>query len=263
LIEHTFSVLPGIGEKLEQRIWQQSILSWNDFLAQPFVEGIAPARKHLYDLRLQEFQGALHAGDAPYFSRNVKRREHWRLFERFRGDVVCLDIETNGFHPAQGGYVTVIGLYDGFESITLVRGENLTVSALNQCLFGYKLLITFYGAGFDVPFMLAALPGVSFEMPHFDLCFAARRLGIDGGLKRIEQQFGLSRDTAVEGMNGYDAVLLWQRMQAGDPEARSLLLTYNREDTVNLLPLAELLYERLRASTGLSEYYSGAAYGCP
>ena len=35
-------------------------------------------------------------------------------------------------------------------------------------------------------------------------------------------------------MDGYTAVLLWQRYQRGDKGALDLLLSYNREDVVNL-----------------------------
>ena len=38
----------------------------------------------------------------------------------------------------------------------------------------------------------------------------------------------------VNGMDGYMAVLLWQRYQRGDKGALDLLLSYNREDVVNL-----------------------------
>jgi uncharacterized protein len=41
-------------------------------------------------------------------------------------------------------------------------------------------------------------------------------------------------------MNGYDAVLLWERFQRGDLTARELLLQYNREDVLNL----EILMKR-------------------
>ena len=93
-----------------------------------------------------------------------------------------------------------------------------------------------------------------FDIPHFDLCFAARRLGFNGGLKKLEMLFGIDRDDAVKGMDGYDAVKLWEETKRGSLEAKELLLMYNREDTINLLSLADMLYQKLRASTGIEEY---------
>jgi len=254
VIRHTFSLLNGIGERLERHIWRGGILSWDNFCNCKEIEGISPERKILYDNQLMQSSMELGVGNAEYFAKIIKRREHWRLFDAFKNGALCLDIETNGFHPGRGGYVTVVGLYDGYESQCFVRGENLTVENLNRALAGYKCLITFYGSSFDIPFLLRSLPGVRFDIPHFDLCFAARRLKINGGLKKLEVMFGIERDDSVKGMDGYEAVKLWEAHRKGSQEARELLLTYNREDTINLLKLADILYPRLRASTGIEEY---------
>ncbi|MBZ0154737.1 MAG: ribonuclease H-like domain-containing protein [Alphaproteobacteria bacterium] len=254
MIRHTFSLLNGIGEKLERHLWRAGILTWNDFCSRKEINGISPERKSMYDNQLLQASMELGVGNAEYFARIMKRREHWRLFDTFRKDAVCLDIETNGFQPESGGYVTVVGLYDGNEWKCLIRGENLTVENLKRELSGYKCLITFYGSAFDVPFLMRSFPGVRFDIPHFDLCFGSRRLDINGGLKKLEELFGIERKEVVKGMNGYDAVKLWEQARKGSAEARELLLLYNREDTMNLLRLADILYPRLRSSTGIGEF---------
>ncbi|MBF0558878.1 MAG: ribonuclease H-like domain-containing protein [Nitrospirae bacterium] len=259
VIRHTFSLLNGIGEKLERAIWKKKILTWSDFCGCGEIEGISPERKSSYDDQLAQASMELSMENSEYFARIMKRREHWRLFDVFRNGAVCLDIETNGYQPDHGGYVTVVGLYDGFEWRSLTRGENLTVDSLNRALKGYKCLLTFYGSAFDVPFLQRCFPGVKFDIPHFDLCFAARKLEINGGLKKLETLFGIERDDNVKGMNGYDAVKLWEQVKKGSGEAKELLLMYNREDTMNLLKLADILYQRLRHATGIEEY---TACGC-
>jgi uncharacterized protein YprB with RNaseH-like and TPR domain len=82
-------------------------------------------------------------------------------------------------------------------------------------------------------------------MPHFDLCFAARRLGFTGGLKYIEQDFDIEREPAITGLDGWEAVRLWQQWKAGEETALDLLLRYNAADTRNLEPLAEQLYRQM------------------
>jgi hypothetical protein len=254
MIRNTFSLLNGIGEKLERRLWKRDILTWDNFCSSPDIEGISPERKRVYDNQLQQSSIELSIGNAEYFARTMKRREHWRLFDIFRDGAVCLDIETNGYQSGYGGYVTVVGLYDGFDCKSFIRGENLTTENLNKALAGYKYLLTFYGSAFDVPFLQRSFPGIRFDMPHFDLCFGARRLRINGGLKKLETIFGINRDDAVKGMNGYDAVKLWDQASKGSSEAMTLLLTYNKEDTINLLGLADILYKKLRASTGIEDF---------
>ena len=69
------------------------------------------------------------------------------------------DIETSGLMPDKGGYVTVVGMYDGCDYKCFVRGNGLSPENLNKALSGYKYLITFYGAVFDIPFLFRSMPG--------------------------------------------------------------------------------------------------------
>lgn len=256
MIRNTFSILNGIGEKLERHLWREGILTWDDFIESGDINLINRERKTVFDESLSVAAEHLDRRDATFFAKTVKRREHWRFFETFRNEAVCLDIETNGFQPERGGYVTVVGIYDGYEWRSLVSGENLNAENLNRELSGYKCLITYYGSSFDIPFLLRTLPGVRFNIPHFDLCHAAKRLGINGGLKKLEVLLGIERDENVKGMDGYDAVKLWELAKRGNGEAKRLLMLYNREDTVNLMQIADILYQRLKQSTGIEEYLS-------
>ncbi len=256
MIRNTFCILDGIGEKLEKRLWREGILTWNDFTCADELLGFSKERKSFLDDCLHHDAAELQADNAAYFSRRIRRREHWRLFDFFKGDVVCLDIETNGLQPNSGGVVTVVGFYDGYEYRKLVRGEDLSAESINRELARHKYLITFYGAAFDIPFVLRSFSGVKFDLPHFDLCFASKRLGIKGGLKKLEQEFAIVRDESVQGLDGYDAVKLWEHARRGSREAMETLIRYNREDTVNLMQIAAIFYERLRQSTGIEEYLS-------
>jgi uncharacterized protein YprB with RNaseH-like and TPR domain len=61
----------------------------------------------------------------------------------------------------------------------------------------------------------------------------------------MEERFGIARGT--RGMNGWDALHLWARYEtAGDQEALTLLLAYNREDVMSLVQL-----ERIVVGVGL------------
>src|SRR5438094_768516 len=109
---------------------------------------------------------------------------------------------------------------------------------------------TFFGSRFDLPYLRATFPGVVLDHPHLDLCFAARRLGLDGGLKHIEGRMGIRRPPDLQGLDGWDAVRLWHAWSNGETAARDRWLRYNEADTRNLEPLAELLYSRLAARYG-------------
>lgn len=253
MIRHTFSILQGIGEKLEKRLWHQGILTWDDFLRAKNIDHIGVERKQIYDEALYEAQRNLKDLNAAYFSRLLKLKEHWRLFEEFKGYIIALDIETNGFPCYAGGEVTLVGLYDGFDYKALIRGSGLSSESLERELSGYKLLLTFYGSVFDLPFLREKL-GITFSGVHFDLCFGFKRVGFKGGLKRIEQLLEIHRDESVKGFDGYDAVRLWEEARGGHDEAWELLLTYNKFDTINLFELADILYDKLKTQTGINQF---------
>lgn len=254
MIENTFSVVNGIGERLERHIWRNGIYTWEDFINVDFIPGISDEKKSYSDSILFEFNTALKKRESRFFLNRLKRREHWRLFPVFKERALCLDIETNGREPGYGGYVTVIGFYDGVEYSYMVRGENLNTESIQRKIDQYDCLITFYGSVFDIPFLLKEFPDLRIDIPHFDLCFSARRLGLKGGLKKLERYFGILRNEIVDGLDGYDAVLLWRMYRKNSREALDLLLEYNREDTLNLMKLAEIIYRLLRESTGIDKY---------
>ena len=251
MLTSSFVLLKGLGQSSERRLWQEGILNWSDFLQSPALPGISSSRKEWYNDELATAQTRLAAGDAQFFGVCLKSREHWRLFETFRPRALYLDIETTGL-SAREGHVTVVGLYRDGEMTSLVRGETLTEERLHAELEHTDLFVTFFGSGFDIPYLQAKFPRLNFKKPHFDLCFAARRLGLQGGLKHIERELQIERETEVAGLDGWEAVRLWHQWCTGDAAARDLLLRYNEADTKNLEPLAALLYHQMVGRFGPS-----------
>lgn len=238
MIESTFCLLPGIGRATERRLWQEGITRWSDFLAASSIRGISTGRKALYDEGIAKAQAHYVQDDARYFGVVLPRREQWRLYEWLRERAVYLDIETDSF-----GQITVVGCYGQGRFISFVRGESLEQRRLAEELSQYDLLVTFCGTTFDVPMLLAQYPGLPLDQPHIDLCFVGRQLGYRGGLKAIEAQLDIPRAADLHGLDGHDAVLLWNRWRnAHDEEARERLLCYNEADCVNLERLADTFY---------------------
>lgn len=257
MIRHTFSTLDGIGSSLERRLWSHGITSWDDFIGTGNIPFISPRRIDTMRESIRYLKEELQCLNPEPFAAFIKQREHWRLFEVFGAEPLCLDIETNGLPAGRGGVVTMVGLYDGTKYRPLIRGENLTPENLQQELSCGKILITFFGSSFDLPFLKRSFPELKIDIPHFDLCFGARRSGLRGGLKRLEGVFGLTRDEDIIGLDGYDAVLLWRQWLGGRESALDLLIRYNRDDTMNLLPLARDVYNLLKRSTGIEQYING------
>ena len=241
MLKRTFIHLPGVGPRRETHFWRQGLATWEDFLAAKRVQGLSRGR---LDWLKAELTGSLeHTRDAAYFADRLQAGEHWRLFQHFRPRTAYLDIETTG-KVWPGLLVTVAGLYDGGKMRQFVQGDNL--GEFPQALAEFDLLVTFNGTQFDLPVLKAYFPALSLPPAHVDLRFLMARLGFKGGLKRIEPRFGIRRPKAVNGMDGYMAVLLWQRYQRGDKGALDLLLSYNREDVVNLEVLMDAAFRMSR-----------------
>jgi len=68
VIHNTFSILNGVGEGVERKLWRTGILTWEDFLSTEQEIGfISEERKQLYDAALDEARRRLQERDAAYF----------------------------------------------------------------------------------------------------------------------------------------------------------------------------------------------------
>jgi hypothetical protein len=235
MLRNTFLFLPKVGERTEQNIWQQGIPDWNAFIESKKVKGFSSARKGNADKQILEFKHELWDENLNYLAKNLPSSEHWRLYDTFRDEAVFLDIETNGYY----GGITVVGMFDGKDTKTFIRGYNLDRALIEKELQKHKLIVTFNGSSFDLP-VIERFFGLRVRRPHVDLRHVCSRIGLNGGLKAIEKEVGIKRDEAVEGVSGSDAVYLWEQFKATkDTDYLNTLIKYNEEDIVNLLPLAD------------------------
>jgi uncharacterized protein YprB with RNaseH-like and TPR domain len=242
LLTRTFIHIQGIGQKTEKKLWKRGIRTWQHFLGHPHVI-FSAARDEMVRRELES--SIVHLEDIRFFCDRLSSGEMWRVFEVFKGRAVYLDIETSGGY--QGiDEITVIGLYDGHAVQTFVNGIN--IEEFEVAISHYDLVITFNGATFDLPFIRRAFPHISLPPAHIDLRFLSKKLGYTGGLKRIEKYLGLTRDSEIDGMDGYDAVMLWKAYQWGDHSALDRLIRYNTADIINLKPLMEMAYREMKTS---------------
>lgn len=244
MIRRRFNVFRGVGERLERAIWHAGISDWGVFSSTAERGGAAGRAAKLVEAQLPAWQEALARRDARFFADRLAGSEHWHLYDAFGDAVRYLDIETTGFYGGAEA-VTVVGVSDGRRYEALVAGRNLTQRRLAELLDGCKLLVTYYGRVFDVPFLARAFGGIDWRLPNFDLCFAGRKLDLTGGLKQVEKKLGIVRAGEIEGMDGFEAVRLWYEYIRGSNAALERLIEYNRADTENLPRIAPVIYRGL------------------
>lgn len=239
LLPETFIHIAGIGPKIESRLWESGVLSWDALRETGFV------RRPGVSETLARSEEALLEDDLNFFFQALPPRERWRAFAHFADRFVAVDIETTGM--SHYDEITVIGTEVGGEYRTFVRGANL--DAARELLNDAAGLITFNGALFDLPFIQRAFPDVKLPQAHVDLRFLGRRVGYAGPLKTVERAAQLHRDDDLGDISGYEATVLWNEYQF-EGAIRSLLklVAYNAADTAVLRPLAQLVVERLRGT---------------
>jgi uncharacterized protein YprB with RNaseH-like and TPR domain len=242
VIRSTFLHLPGVGPITEAELWRRGVRDWAEFGELPEASALASARGDRVRVELAASERALAERHVEYFASRLPSAEHWRLYPAFRAETAFLDIETTGLSPYEG-IVTVVSIHGAGRTRTFVADEDL--EELPAYLRKFRLLSTFNGRLFDVPFLAHRFPGLSVPPVHIDLRFLLYRLGYGGGLKRIEQTLGVGDRSGVEGIHGLDAVRLWEAFRRGDTDSLARLVRYNRADTVNLEPLLEFAVQRL------------------
>lgn len=230
MLTSTFIHVQGVGYATERRIWEMGALTWAQFLDMHPKLPLSTAKKAFILPQVEESVASLSDRNHAFFARAIPAKEHWRAVSEFGKELAYLDIETTGCR--RDDQITVIGLYDGFDMRTFIRGINLDEfpAAVSQ----HRMLVTFFGSGFDLPVIRRTFPGLDLDQLHVDLCFLLRRLGLKGGLKCVESELGISRRPETEGLDGFDAVRLWHEYRRGSDEALELLLLYNQEDVINM-----------------------------
>ncbi|MCL9817289.1 ribonuclease H-like domain-containing protein [Natronocalculus amylovorans] len=236
-IENSFIPVEGVGTQTEQNLWQQGITHWDAFDR----SAVGPATGKRIEQFIDEAQSHLGDPDARFFDTRFPSSERWRLYENFRDRACFFDIETTGLDSSRN-VVTTVSYHQNGDTTTLVRGDNLTAERIREMCADASLLVSFNGIRFDQPFLEDCFE-LSIETPHLDLMYPCKKLGLSGGLKPIEREIGIERDRPD--ISGLDAVRLWQEHTQGRDGSLETLVSYNREDAVNLKRLTETVTNRL------------------
>lgn len=151
---------------------------------------------------------------------------------------IYLDIETEWDRT-----LTVLGFHSRETGTVQLVGSEITARRLRSVLPKTGRLVTFNGHCFDLPVIHKQL-GIHLRSTHdsVDLRYVCARCQMAGGQKLVEQRLGIVRDTA--GVDGREAIRLWNRYLRGEREALDLLLAYNEEDILGMKEIETILKRR-------------------
>lgn len=147
-----------------------------------------------------------------------------------------VDVETD-----EDQWITVVGIFRPDRGNRQWVRPDLPADEMKAFLDGVETVFSYNGARFDLPLIKDQLKlDIAGHFEHRDLMHDCWANNLYGGLKKVEMTLGIHRDT--EGMNGVDAIKLWEKHhREKDAEALEVLLRYNREDVENLEILARKL----------------------
>ena len=242
MLQQTFLHLPGVGEYRERRFWRAGIRDWTAFLDACACGNLSSRRHERLAPAVEESLKRYEAGDWKHFEACLPSAHKWRAFGDFTDRALYVDIETTGLSEADS--ITVIGTYDGREAHAFIAGRDLEEAV--EIIEAHPLIVTFNGACFDMPLIRQHFRHNRFNHVHLDLRFPLKRLGFAGGLKKIEHAFGIERSERTRGLDGWDAVRLWDEYRRGHANSLDVLVEYNLEDVRNLEPLARYVFKQMK-----------------
>lgn len=239
MITEALSHCRGIGPVRLSRLHAAGIRTWQDVLEHP-DRLPASLRNHLVDTCRRSL-AAFEADDIGWLLQHLVPRDRWRVLACYFSEATFFDIETTGLE--YDATITTIACWHRQQLHHFVEHENL--DDFLDVLHESRLLISFNGAGFDVPRVLDGFHIPELPCPHLDLRWSCYHRGLSGSLKSIASGIGIRRPRDLETADGALAVLLWSHWQrARDPAARQLLLRYCASDVLLLLLVAQHLCGR-------------------
>lgn len=246
MIKESFQILKRISKGKEKSIKSQGIKDWNDFIKKDKIKGISNKSKQYYNQELLKASEAIKNNNSKYFKNILPSMETWRLYNQFKSQAVFLDIEVTGVKEYDD--IIMVGLFDGIDTKLMIRGINLNMKALEEELKQYKLIITFNGNVFDLPFLKKRYPNLIPDIPTIDLRHFANRHNLKGGLKHIEENLNIKRSDLQYKFRSGDIKRLWRMyLASGDRHYLKLLVEYNEDDCINQKIILERIIKEISA----------------
>ncbi|MBE7413055.1 MAG: ribonuclease H-like domain-containing protein [Leptospiraceae bacterium] len=246
MIDKAFLHFKGVGKKNLEKLESAGFDNWSKVISKqeemPFSKNFS---KKLIS-EAEENSKALKREDIYFFAKNLLSQDKWRLLERYFDKITFLDIETEGL-DSNSGISLIVCLHEG-KLYRFLRNENL--DEFLELLPKIQLLSTFNGSSFDLPVIQNFFRIGEISCPHVDLRWVCYHLGYKGGLKSIEYKIGIQRPYDLKGVDGFEAVILWDNWNRyGDEISKNRLIRYCAADVVSL----KLLTEKILIEKGIND----------
>lgn len=226
MLRSTFQHIKGVSHQKELELWKKGILNWDSYIDRKNDQFSFFNTLEVPNL-IKPSLIAYAKGDADFFARNLHPSEYYRIALEYPREVMFIDIETTGL-SLYYDIITIVGWSIGNKFGVYINGHDST--RFKKDLEQAKVIVTFNGTLFDLKFIAKHFKDFTPPKAHIDLRFFAKRCGLTGGQKAIEEILGFKRKDNIEGMLGEAAPILWHKYRRGDIEAMHRLIEYNHAD---------------------------------
>ncbi|MBU0677747.1 MAG: ribonuclease H-like domain-containing protein [Verrucomicrobia bacterium] len=240
MIRGALQHLPGVGRERLRLLQNAGITDWRQLAEDVPLSGIGPVTQKKLQAEVLRCEAALAEGNIRYLVSGIRKSDQWRVLGHFFDHASYFDIETSGLDI--DSRITVICCLHRGKLYTFTKNENL--DEFVDLLDDVDLLVSFNGASFDVPRVVSEFHIPELPCPHIDLRWLCYYESLRGGLKTVEKSMGIERPTDLVGVDGEEAVWLWEMWErGGNGKARERLLRYCAADVLSLRLLAGTLLE--------------------
>lgn len=249
-IKSTFIHLNKVGTKTEKELWAKKIFTWDAYQSE--IENTNLFFDRAISRLSESFQ-ALENNNVDFFANTLPKKEYFRLALSFPQDVIFLDIETTGLSRYYD-HITMIGWNLNGEYDYYVQGidkEDKFREALNKA----KIIVTFNGAIFDIPFIKNYFTNIKTPQCHIDLRFLAKSVDLSGGQKSIEDQIGFKRNKSLQNTDGYMATVFWDEYKWGKKSSLEKLIAYNHSDVEGMKAILDYCIKKLYTKNRYNKYF--------
>ena len=155
MLRSSFLHIRGIGPRRQRYLHRTGLCDWRQAACADPLR-LPESMRHVPEAARVSLE-RLAAGDALFFCARLEPRERWRVLGEFFEEAAFLDVETD-WH----GWLTVVGVYYRGEYRAFVRGRNMDAAA--AFMRRLRLVVTYNGAGFDVPVLCRQLFGCRWRL---------------------------------------------------------------------------------------------------
>ena len=238
MIRGAFQHFHGIGAERLRELENAGIRDWDQLALYADNLTLGDTGRARLRAEIEQCDRAITERNLRHLVHAFEGRDHWRILAHCFPSASYFDIETSGLD--MDSHITVVSCLHRNSVYNFVHGENL--EAFLDLLEEVDLLVSFNGASFDVPQVLRSFHIPELPCAHIDLRWICYHDKMPGGLKSIEKHLDINRPQDLQGVDGDEAVWLWQLWKnRGTKRARERLLRYCSADAVSLKLLSTRL----------------------